>query len=442
MATRTIYAPDAAVVDSAILHHPGFLVTDDGWIQHLDNVDALRAEFPDATVVRLAGELLVPGTVNGHNHGFQVLMRGRGEDQDFMTWRSQVLYPVSERLTAEDIYESARLAYWDMLRHGVTAVADFFYLNDQGSDNALAIARAARDVGIRLLLARTFYDWDGAPQRYRETPDAAYRHTVELAHRLAAENLTPWVTLQVAPHSPHGASQAMVEAAVQTAQELDTHLHIHVAEGQYERQAMLEREGITPIQWCHRHGALGPKSLAIHAVWTDPDDLAILRDSGASVVHNPASNMILGDGIAPILDMLRTGIPVLLGTDGGCTNDRHSIFDDMRMAALLQKVRWTDSSVIDAAAVFRMGTSQGARSLGLNSGRLLPGEAFDAVTVRLDDPSLLPGPVTLGHLVYAMADTAINQVFVQGERIIHNGQPTRFNPDPLIRWARDWQARA
>ncbi len=434
-----IYCPSAAVVDGRILHSPGFLVDAYGHIQHLDNVDALRAEFPEAAVVKLTGEMLLPGTVNGHNHGFQVLLRGMGEDREFMDWRSGVLYPVSERLTKEEIYESARLAYWDMLRHGITAVADFFYLNDQGSDNAMAIARAARDVGIRLLLARTFYDWEGAPRRYRESPQAAHDNTLELAKRLKEEKLDTWVTLHIAPHSPHGASRPMVEAAVSTQKELNTYLHIHVAEGKYERSTMLTRHQKTPIQWCYANGALGPKSLAIHAVWADEDDLAILQESGTSVVHNPASNMILGDGIAPVVDMLRRKIPVLLGTDGGCTNDRHSIFDDMRMAALLQKVHMTDSSVIDADTVFLMGTRVGSQALGLNGGRLLPGEPFDAVSVRLDDPSLLPGPVTLGHVVYAMADTAIQGVWVGGERVIHQGEPVRFDPGPIVQWARSWQ---
>ena len=439
--TRTLYCPDAAVVDGRILEHPGILVDDRGLIQQVDAVDALKAEFPDGAPVSLAGQLLLPGTVNGHNHGFQVLMRGMGEDRDFMDWRTNVLYPVSEALTADDIYQSAQLAYWDMLRHGITAVADFFYLNDQGTENALAIARAARDVGIRLLLARTFYDWEGAPQRYRENPEQAHANTVALVQRIAEEGLGDWATVHVAPHSPHGASPGMVEAAVDAQRQLDTYLHIHVAEGRYERNTMMSRHQLTPIQWCQKLGALNPKSLAIHAVWADESDLDILRDSGAAVIHNPASNMILGDGIAPVLEMLHRKIPVLLGTDGGCTNDRHSIFDDMRMAALLQKVRMTDSSVIDASTVFHMGTAGASRALGLNGGRLLPGEPFDAVTVYLDDPSLLPGPVSLGHVVYAMADTAIDSVYVGGERVIHQGRPERFDPHALVHWASHWQTR-
>lgn len=435
----TIYAPEQAVIDGRIVQHPGLLVDQSGIIAELGHPEALAQQHPQIPLMRLDGELLLPGTINGHNHGFQVLMRGLGEDREFMDWRSNVLYPVSARLTRQEIYDSARLAYWDMLRHGITAVADFFYLNDQGSDNAMAIAEAARDVGIHLFLARTFYDWEGAPARYRESPQEAYDHTMELADRIRLEGLSGWVDLHIAPHSPHGASPAMVEASVAAQKKLNTHLHIHAAEGKYERQTLLARFQETPIQWVHRLGALGPQTLVIHGVWTDEADWDLLQSSHASVVHNPASNMILGDGIAPILEMLQRKIPVLLGTDGGCTNDRHSIFDEMRMAALLQKVHHTDSSVIDGTTVFQMGTVVAGRSLGLNAGRLLPNERFDALSASLDDPSLLPGPVTLSHVVYAMAHTAVVSVFVGGEQVIDQGRPTRFDPARLRAWARHWQ---
>lgn len=434
----TLYLPERAIIDGTLYDNYGFLVSDDGMILDVAPHHQLLTSYPSVLAESWHGQIAMPGGINGHNHAFQILLRGMGEDKDFMTWRSQFLYPVSERLTTEEIYQSARLAYWDMLRHGITSVADFFYLNDQGTENALAIARAARDVGMRLLLARTFYDWEGAPRRYRETPDQAHRHTLELAKEIQRQGYGDTVTVHVAPHSPHGASGAMVAAAVATAKELDTYLHIHVAEGRYEREAMLAREGLTPIAWCHKWGALTPKSLAIHAVWVDEDDLDILRTSGAAVVHNPGSNMILGDGIAPVTAMLERSIPVLLGTDGGCTNDRHSLFDEMRLAALLQKVHATDSSVISAETVFQMGTRVGAQHLGIPAGRLITGELFDVVTLSLDDVSLLPGPTTLRHIIYGMSPTAISQVYVGGQRVVQDGRPERFDPVPLIQWARHW----
>lgn len=434
----TLYVPSLSYFDGAMHQGVGFVVDDSGRIRDRGPVDALCQKHPGVAIEEWPQRLLVAGCVNGHNHGFQVLMRGLGEDATFMDWRSQVLYPVSEKLSRDDIYQSALLAYWDMLRHGITTVADFFYLNDQGIENAMTIAEAAREVGIRLNLARTFYDWDGAPLRYRETPDEAKANTLALAG-LLRDN--PLVSVDVAPHSPHGASTRMIQAAIETAQELNTRLHIHVAEGEYERTAVLRETGKTPIAYLDELGALTPKTLAIHAVWVDDADLRRLAGSGATVVHNPSSNMILGDGIAPIVSMLEHQIPIALGTDGGCTNDRHSIFDDMRQAALLQKVSHRDGHIINAATVFDMGTRLGSQALGVQAGSLAVGEWFDAVTLNLDDPSLLPGLPNIAHVVYALSPTAIDSVFVAGQRVIEHGQPTRFSPEMVLKWARHAKPR-
>ncbi len=430
----TLYVPSMSYFDGKMHRGIGFVVDESGRIHDRGFVDSMRQQYPDIALEEWPQRLLLPGGVNTHNHGFQVLMRGMGEDDTFMGWRSHVLYPISQNLSRDEIYQSALLAYWDMLRHGVTTVADFFYLNDQGLENAMVIAEAAREIGIRLALARTFYDWEGAPSRYRETPREARANTLALAGALRKHSL---VTVQVAPHSPHGASAAMIESAVTTAHELDTRLHVHVAEGEYERMTVLKQTGKTPIAYLDDLGALTPKTLAIHAVWVDDQDLEHLKASGATVVHNPSSNMILGDGIAPIVTMLAQGIPVALGTDGGCTNDRHSIFDDMRQAALLQKVAHHNGHIINAKAVFDMGTKVGSKALGVNSGTLAIGEWFDAVTLDLDDPSLLPGPPNIAHVVYALSPTAIDGVFVAGRRVIENGRPTRFSPEMLLKWARE-----
>ena len=384
---------------------------------------------------RMGNRLLLPGTINGHSHSFQVLMRGMGEDDDFFGWRAGVLYPVSQSLSREEIGWAAELAYADMLRHGVTTVADFFYLNDQGIENALAVVEAARRVGVRLVLARTFYDWEGAPARYRETPREAHQHALQLAAALAGD---PLVTVHVAPHSPHGASAAMFRAAVATAEELDCKLHVHVAEGAYEREQVLAAHGVSPVAWLDQVGALGPRSILIHAVWTDEPDWDLIAERRAAVIHNPASNMILGDGIAPVPALLARGIRVGLGTDGGCTNDRASVLDEMRMAALLQKVHAHNGQALDAATAFRLGTEAGADALGLGVGRLAVGSQADAFTVNLEDLSLLPGPPTIGHVVYALSPTAVDTVWVGGREVVERGRPVGLDTR-RVAWASGWQ---
>ena len=193
--------------------------------------------------VALPGRALLPGTVNTHCHAFQSLLRGLGDDLDFMGWRDRVLYPFSERLDRAGIALGAAFAFAEMLRQGATTCVDFFYLQDSGNENAEAVIEAARAVGIRLVLARAMYDWEGAPKRYRETPVDAARRVREL---VAAHRHDPTVTVQPAPHSPHGASPAMIRAGWEVAEGEDTVFHIHVAEGRYEGERTLREHGATP----------------------------------------------------------------------------------------------------------------------------------------------------------------------------------------------------
>ena len=270
---------------------------------------------PRSLDVRLAGKALLPGTINTHCHAFQSLLRGLGDDLDFMGWRDRVLYPFSTRLDRAGIALGAAFAFAEMLLQGATTCVDFFYLQDSGNENAEAVIDAARGVGIRLVLARAMYDWAGAPPRYRETPGEASRRVRELITRHRDD---PTVTVQPAPHSPHGATPAMIRAGWEAAEEAGVPFHIHVAEGRYEGERTLAEHGATPIRYLDRLGVLGPRMIAVHCVWLDDEEIALMGARGAALAYCPSSNMFLGDGITKLPELLRAGVRVGLGTDGGC----------------------------------------------------------------------------------------------------------------------------
>jgi 5-methylthioadenosine/S-adenosylhomocysteine deaminase len=407
-------------------------------------ITAVRPPSPaDATaadLVRLPGKALLPGTVNAHCHTFQSLLRGLGDDLDFMAWRDRVLYPYSARLDREGIYLGAAFAFAEMLLHGATTCVDFFYLQDGGNENAEAVIRAARDVGIRLVLARAMYDWDGAPPRYRETPADAARRVTELIRAHAAD---PMVTVQPAPHSPHGASPAMIRAGWEVAEAADTRFHIHVAEGRYEGQRTLAEHGATPIRLLDKLGVLGPRMIGVHCVWLDDDELRLMADRGAGLAYCPSSNMILGDGITRITEMAALGIRIGLGTDGGCTNNRLSVFEEMRMASLLQKVRHLDSTRLPAEQAFAMGTVDGGRLLGLPAGDIAPGLVADLVAVDLEHPSLHPRTSLLKSVVYAMSHQAVTDVWVHGRPVVRAQRLATLEQGALMERVRaltaDWR---
>ena len=387
-----------------------------------------------ASDVRLPGKALLPGTVNAHCHTFQSLLRGLGDDMDFMGWRDRVLYPFSERLDREGIALGAAFAFAEMLLHGATTCVDFFYLQDDGNENAEAVIAAARDVGIRLVLARTMYDWSGAPKRYREMPAAAAARVRQL---IAAHRHDPTVRVQPAPHSPHGASPEMIRAGFEVAEAENTPFHIHVAEGQYEGQRTLKEHGATPVRYLDRLGVVGPRMIGVHCVWLDDEEIALMGGRRAALAYCPSSNMFLGDGITRVPEMLAAGVRVGLGTDGGCTNNRLSVFEEMRMCALLQRVRKLDGTAFDADTAFRLGTAGGAAILGLETGTIAAGQLADLVAVDLEDPSLHPRSGLAKNVVYAMSHRAVTDVWVHGRHVVVDGQLATIDQARLLARVRE-----
>jgi len=398
------------------------------------------AADPAAPVVPLPGRVLLPGGVNAHTHAFQSLLRGLGDDLDFMSWRDRALYPFSRRLGPRGLEIGAAFAFAEMLRHGITTVVDFFYIQGGGNANAEAVIRAAKRVGIRLVLARAFYDWDGAPPEYRETPAEAAARCRDLLGAYAGD---PTVTVQPAPHSLHGASAEMVRAGAEVAEAAGVPFHIHVAEYRAEREAIEARAGLTPVRYLDALGVLGPRLVGVHCVWLDEGEVHLLAERGAKVAYCPSSNMILGDGVTKLREMRALGIPVALGTDGGCTNNRLSIFEEMRMAALLQKVTHLDGTAFTAEAAFRLGTAGGGEVLGLPLGEIARGRLADLVALDLGHPSLHPPLDLLKNIVYALSAQAITDVWVHGRAVVREGRLISADESEILAdvraLTRDWR---
>jgi 5-methylthioadenosine/S-adenosylhomocysteine deaminase len=396
--------------------------------------EELADRLPDHETEDWGQVAVLPGTVNAHAHSFQALLRGLGDDLTFEQWRDRVLYPFSERLDGRGIHAGALLDFAEMLKAGVTTVADFFYLHDGGNEHALSVVEAAAQLGIRLVLARAMYDWTGAPTRYQETPADSVRRFHELDAALRGNRRA---FAQPAPHSLHAASPEMIQAGVEISDQLGIPFHIHVAEGAYERGMILERHGMSPVAFLDSLGALTPRAILVHCVWCDDDDLALIAERGARVVHNPGANAFLGDGIAPFRKMLQRTIPVCLGTDGGCTNSRQSVFDDMRTAALFAKAVEADASAMHAEDVLMAGTVRGGQILGLPVGRIAPDHAADLVVVDLEALSVQPAITAPKQIVYSMQPDAIARVIVGGETVVERGRLVKVDEAEIVARVRE-----
>jgi 5-methylthioadenosine/S-adenosylhomocysteine deaminase len=373
----------------------------------------LSPRFPGAQVrSHGSGTAVVPGFINGHSHAYQILMRGWADDLPFARWRSDALYRIVPQLEPDDVYWTFRLAFDEMLAAGITTVAEFFYLNGAGNAHAQSAIRAAADAGIRLVFARTWMDAAYAPAAFRESIDQARQRTLDLMAEF------PHVHVCIAPHSLHAASHEMIRAAAQFAEDRDCMLHVHVAEAQYEGAETLERFGATPISLLQRLDALSERTVAVHAIYITQEEQQMLADAGARVVHNPMTNQYLGDGICDVTSLLERGVIMGLGTDADV---KPSILDEMRAAALLQKVARLDGAALGARGAFLLGTSHGAAALRVDSGDLREGAYADYTVIDLARTD--PWAPLCNHVVYRAESADVLETYVAGKRVRERGQP-------------------
>jgi 5-methylthioadenosine/S-adenosylhomocysteine deaminase len=433
-AARALLADQRAVTDAAVVVDPAT-----GRIVDAGTAADMAVRHPDAAAEDWGEVVLIPGLINGHAHTFQSLLRGPGDDLTFERWRDEVLYPSARWLTEEDVETGALLAGAEMLLAGITTVAEFFYLNDQGNDMAMRAIDALRRLGLRVLFGRAMYDGLVAPARYRERPLDAYDRVLALANRYADD---PLVRVLPAPHSLHAASPEAIRLGAEAAERLGSVFTIHVAEARYEVEELRLQGARGVAAYLEGLGALSPRAVLVHGVWLDERDLRAVAARDARVVHNPSANAFLGDGVAPLVAMRRLGIRVALGTDGGCTNNRLSILDEMRQAALMQRALHTDGSLVTAPEAFAMATSEAAQVFALEAGELRPGALADLVALDLADPGLLPGEHLVSALVHSASPRAVRRVMVHGRDVVVDGRLLHLEREELRRRVARSMARA
>ncbi len=412
------------------------VLIEDGTIVQIGDVLDIRLKHTPEQELIWENMVMLPGTVNVHNHSFQSLLRGLAVGKPFLEWRDKALYRISPLLSPEDIYIGALLAFGEMMKYGVTCVSDFFYLHNNGLEGDMAIIQAAKDIGIRLVLARTMYDWTGAPKGYIETVPEAVMNTRYLAKQYnnTADAMT---TILPAPHSLHAATPEMIQAGHALAQELGTKFHIHVAEEPFEVKEVLDKYQLRPVEYFEKLGVLDDKMVMVHAVWLNDREKELMAANRASLAYCPSSNMFLADGVTDIAWMTEAGINIGLGSDGACSNNRISVFEEMRMASLLQKVTKLNALLIDSEQAYNMGTVNGGTLLDLPIGEIKEGYKADLLGVDLTDISLQPYfpdyEQLLPNIVYSMQPTAIKEVIVNGHQTVHKGKLSTMEEGDIVK---------
>ncbi|MEX0629611.1 MAG: amidohydrolase family protein [Chloroflexota bacterium] len=405
MSTTTFTAAEV-FVDGGFQPHR-YLEVRDG------DIMAVRESPPAGEVVDFGDAAIFPGGVNTHTHSHLALLRGSVDELDLPGWLKSV-YSVVPQFGPDEVYLSAVMNFAEALLTGTTTTADFFYLNGYGNERIRRVIAAAEEVGIRLVMGRTFLDAEWGGEATRETPELAVERYRELGQSYADH---PRVEICPAPHSPYGASRPMIEAAAALAREYDGQWYMHVAETESSAAGI---GGVRALQLLDDWGVLDDRLVAVHAVWLTDAELDRLGEVAGRVSYNPVSNLFFGERIVDLPAYSRRGITVGLGTDSSASNNAQNLFADLRVAALSQRLRSRNPAEVSIRQMLDLATADGASVIRQPVGRLAPEHRADFIVLDLGDLSLQPVDRLASHLVYAMSPTAIRHVYVGGEQVVRD----------------------
>ena len=376
--------------------------------------------------------ILAPGLINTHTHAAMALFRGIADDLRLQDWLEKYIFPAeAKNVSAEFVRWGTRLGCLEMLLGGTTTFTDMYYFED-------VVAEVAKEAGMRGVLGETII---GFPVADSKTPADTLKFTEQYLMRFRGD---PLVVAAVAPHALYTNSDETLRAARALANQYNAPLIIHLSETKKENDDTLEKRHMTPTKVLDSLGVWNGRSVAAHCVWVNEADLAILKERGVGVAHCPSSNMKLASGVAPVERMLALDMAVGLGPDGpaGSNND-FNLFEEMDLAAKLQKVTTLNPQALPAAAALEMATIRGARALGLEKeiGSLEDGKRADLIMVRLDRPNAVPLYDPISQMVYALKAEDVRDVMVNGKPVVRDARILTLDEKQILVKAAEYREK-
>ncbi|ANS74825.1 N-ethylammeline chlorohydrolase [Paenibacillus yonginensis] len=386
----------------------GYMLVEDNRIQYIG--ESLPEGTEDTDSFDGSGLLFLPGLVNTHGHAAMSLLRGYGDDLALQVWLQEKMWPMEAKFTGEDVYKGTALSVLEMLKGGTTTFLDMYDHMDQ-------VGKVAEQSGIRAVLTRGVIGL--CPP---EVQTAKLQDAVSFAKQWhgAAEGR---ITAMMSPHAPYTCPPDYIEKIVQAAHDLDLPLHTHMSETRAEVEQNVRDYGTRPVEHLLKLGLFSRPSLVAHAVHLTDEEIAILAEHRVGVSHNPGSNLKLASGIARVVDLLKAGVTVSLGTDGPASNNNLDMLEEIRLAALIHKGVSGDPTAVPALEALKMGTEYGAKSLFLQDvGRLEAGMKADFIALNTEQAHFLPKTDFISHTVYAAGAKDVEHVWVDGRQVVKHGE--------------------
>jgi len=408
MESETILIKNTTIIANEI--KKGSILLEDDRISSIE--ENLSSKDVD-TVIDGEGKVLIPGLVNTHTHLSMTLLRGLADDLVLDTWLNDHIWPTEANLDGGLCYVGAKLACAEMIKSGTTTFNDMYFYMDH-------VAQAVDESGIRGNICHGMLDQGDEEKRKAEYKESL--RIIDKCHNTADGR----IQVSLGPHAPYTCSTELLSWVRKKASQLGVRIHIHVSETEFEVKNIIDTYDARPFEYLDNIGFLDQDVLAAHAVWPSDNEMDIIKKRGVNISHNPVSNMKLASGISPVTKMLDKGINLSLGTDGTASNNNMDMLEEMKIAALGQKVNTSDPTVLKADDVFKMATIGGATALGLSDeiGTIEVGKKADLVLVNMKAPHLAPYRHPISHLVYAAnggdVDTVIcnGQILMQGRELL------------------------
>lgn len=356
------------------------------------------------------GKLILSGFKNAHTHTAMTFLRSYADDLPLQSWLNDQVFPREGQLTEDDVYWLNILGIMEYLTSGITSNFDMYFFPPMD-------AKASVDTGFRTVQTSGLNNYGGTVELLEEN----YHIVNEMS------DLTSFI---VGFHAEYTTSMELMEGVAGLAQKLKSPVFLHNAETKLEVEECKARYGKTPTQLTEELGMYAYGGGGYHCVWMEDQDIEIFKKRGLTAVTNPASNLKLASGIAPISRYLAEGIPVAIGTDGPASNNCLDMFREMFLTTALAKVKEMDAAAVPANEVFYMATTAGARAMGLNDcDDLAVGKKADLVMIDLMQPNMQPENNLVKNLVYSGSKQNVALTMVNG-RILYEGGRFEIGFDP------------
>jgi len=418
--------------DGGTVYQDGAVAIDEGLIIAIGPSADINAEYSAAQTLDGESRIVLPGLINGHSHAAMTLLRGVADDLALMDWLNNYIFPAEvEFVDTEFVRIGTELACWEMIRGGTTTFVDMYYFPD-------TIAEIVDSCGMRAMISATVID--------QRSPDAenagdSIQKGNGFIERWKGKNSR--ITPIFGPHANYTLDADQLRATRQAAMELGVPISIHISESPFELQYSQDTYGMPSIELYESIGFFEGPTIAAHVVWPTKEEIPILAERKVGVIHNPTSNMKIASGISPITEMLDAGVRVGLGTDGAASNNDLDLWEEMRLASLLQKVDRMNPEVMSATTVLTMATRGGATAIGLGEtiGSLEVGKRADIIQVTFDDVHHVPTYDVISHLVWVTDEQDVTSVTVDGKVLMKDGEMLTIDTNRVAAEAKELAAR-